>query len=228
MSDSFALNQRTDSSLLRGSLSASLNLAEHGVNLHLSEVVLTHGQEDGIYSDDPQGRSAGDPSRGLRRGNRGHDEVAFNETRAPGIPEAEGVILDPDAGQEGLLEQVFDFRTEHRGPLPDATTLQRYEEIVPGSAKGIIDGFLDEQRAQVESVREQNAALERLTKSESRAVSIGSIGSATLAIVGLVAGVMLVVLGDSIAGIIVGGVPAIVASLARVVSASKGGQSEDR
>lgn len=201
---------------------------QNGGNAHLGEVALNHDEDDENHTVQPQGDAARNPSRGLCGIDRRSDQAALDETSSRDLSGAEDFVLEPGVDAEGLINRTVRFSAEHSGPLPDPATLRGYEAIVAGSASSIIEGFLEEQRANTELLRAQNDAIERLTKSESRAVAIGSITSAFIAIGGLVTGVILVTLGYTLAGIIVGGLPTIISAISRVVSASKGGQPDEK
>lgn len=87
--------------------------------------------------------------------------------------------------------------------------------------------YLEDKRAQAEQVRTHSAAVERVTKAEARSVMIGSVASASLAVGGLVAGVLLVATGNMLAGLVITGTTGLIAGIARVVSAARGGQPDE-
>lgn len=182
----------------------------------LGEVPLSHEQEDEHSEDAGKGDREGDSSRSLRRNDRGSDEVASDEeadSAVDGIDEA--ILLDDGSDPKSVLA----LSEKHRGPLPHPKTLRSYDEIVPGSAELIIQLYAEDRRAKI-------GALERVTKAESRAVSIGSISASLLSVGGLIAAVVLIVQGFPAAGLLLA-VPSLVTSVARVVSAAKGGQPEE-
>lgn len=133
--------------------------------------------------------------------------------RPRGSGDDPGPILE-DAGEQldleasGDRQSVLRLTEEHSGPLPHPNTLQRYDEIVPGSAAQIIGVYVDEANT-------RNEVLTRLSKAEARAVSIGSVTTAFLVIGGLLAIVVLVATGNLWAGLIAGLVTAGSAGLAK-------------
>lgn len=91
--------------------------------------------------------------------------------------------------------------------------LSGYDTVVPGSGREIVDAHLLKERASA-------AALTRLTRAESTAVTVGAIGAQILTVGGLVAGVWLLLAGVPAAAI-AAIIPAILGGAAQVVSAAR-------
>ncbi|MFG6445602.1 hypothetical protein ACFXQA_10060 [Microbacterium sp. P07] len=123
--------------------------------------------------------------------------------------------LEAESERQGPLGAIG---ASFSGPLPPASILRGYEELVPGSAADIIGAH----------VRNENAragALTRLTRAESFGVIVGTLGAQVLTVGGLVSGVILVVNGFP-AESLFGFIPAAVSSTALVVSAVRGNRAD--
>ncbi|UOE45459.1 hypothetical protein [Agromyces larvae] len=84
---------------------------------------------------------------------------------------------------------------------------------MPGSARQIIEAHVYGERVSADAIR-------RLTRAEATAVVVGAIGAQLLTVGGLVAAVVLLVLGYPAAAI-AGVIPAILGASAQIVSASR-------
>jgi uncharacterized membrane protein len=178
---------------------------------------LSHGDGKEIDSPkDSQDAGGWGTARSLRRGDRRFDEVAPTEGDRREID----TTPHNDFEDDGSPESVLAFAEMHLGPLPHPSILSGYNEVVPGSAELIIKLY-------AENARVRNALLDRAGRAESSAVRIGAWVSALLAVGGLGSAVWLALAGNVLAGVVIGGVPAVVIAVARIASAVRGGQPDE-
>lgn len=160
------------------------------------------------HEHDAERDSSGDLARRDGGGDRGSDpgQSHAEGSREPGA-EVEGV---PD-GDAGATSEIYQVAQRFEGPLPPAAVLQGYEDLVPGSARKIIDAHVRNEQVRGETVT-------RLSRAEAFAVITGSVGAQILTVGGLVSAVVLLIAGlpaASVAAII----PAILGASAQVVAA---------
>lgn len=114
--------------------------------------------------------------------------------QGPNDTPEEGEAL-PDAGDQGSGAQVGQFYgAYYEGPLPLPSMLQQYNEIVPGSAKQIIDQATHQS---AHRMRMEERALDADVRSEKRGQWFGF----TVIMVIVAAGVGLILAGKGAAGL---------------------------
>jgi uncharacterized membrane protein len=167
--------------------------------------------EEGAEREHGQSDSAGREPRDVRRSDGQPQPIESNDLDRREVTE----VVSSDEADSGDEEGVLEFAASYRGPLPHAGQLDAYNQIVPGSAKQLIDIHVYEKKASAD-------ALTRLTRAESFGVSLGSITSFLLIIGGIAAAVVLALFDKPLAAVLVGIVPAAGGSVAAVISAVKG------
>lgn len=192
----------------------------------MGEVSLNHDEEHDALGRDQESGGEGFPSRGVRGGDGGSDSSALDASSLGEVAEPAGVEID-ETGEE-VFSRVVSLEATHVGPLPTPAMLQQYDDVVPGAATGIVEAYLEEQKARVEQIRTQNDAVDRVTRAESSAVKVGTYATAGLSIGGTIVGIVLIFMGNTLAGVIIGALPYLLTGIAKVVSAAKGSSSEDR
>ena len=161
-----------------------------------------------------------DPERNLARSIRGGDggpDAPDRDASGSGLDTGEASA--PGSSSSTDEQGLFNFQVAQRseGPIPPPHVLAGYENVVPGSAKQLIDAHLHREKVSTD-------AIERLTKSESISVTIGTIAAPALMLVGLIAGVVLTLSGSPAAAI-AAFIPAVLGGAATIVSARKGGKA---
>ena len=175
---------------------------------------MDHGEEQ--QPDHPESGDAGPSSRIVRRGDGQHVARDEHEEESSGGESIEGV----DYGAQGPEGFIAQFSKQHTGPLPAPETVRGYETAYPGAAKIIFDAFADDAHT-------TNRAIERLSRAESRAVNIGAWSTSFLAVGGLIAGVVLILL-DRPQAALLPFAPAAMSGVASMISAAKGNKKDDK
>lgn len=119
--------------------------------------------------------------------------VAKNEAEAEILDSV--AKLDPEKQKE-LMATLEVSVQRHRGPIPDASTLEAYEKTCPGSADRIIK--MAEQQAQ----HRQNIEM-KVIKSKSGDSRTGIWFAFIIAMTGLIAGSLLIAYDKSLEGLLV-------------------------
>lgn len=124
------------------------------------------------------------------------------------------------AATEALSLVSSSHATFHRGPLPPAHVLREYDDVVPGTAKRIID-WADS------SITTRNQAIERTSQAESLALKAGALSGALFPYALLIATVIAAFAGLTAIAIIAG--LAVMATVGpKIIEAARGrGSSED-
>ncbi len=122
-------------------------------------------------------------------------------------------------GQSPESQMVVAARTEQfSGPLPPPEILKRYDEIVPGTAKNIIESFVNEGRHRREREDRQVAMCEEWAREDVSLQKRGQVFGFILAFTGIAGGLAVTAFGANIGAQIAGaGVSGV--SLAAIVVA---------
>lgn len=125
----------------------------------------------------------------------------------------------PD-GEQGELFQVTAEQTFYRsGPLPDPAELAAYKRIDPQLVNRIVS------MAEV-SVHGRHEVLKRAVTAESFAVITGAVTMALVAIGGLAASIVLLVMGYEVTALLTA-VPSILIGIGQIVTAARKKSNED-
>ena len=162
------------------------------------------------HEHDAERDGSGDLARRDGGGDRGQDS---GHRDAEGVGDSVAEVEGAADGDPGETSQIYQVAQRFEGPLPPVAVLQGYEDLVPGSARKLIDAHVRNEQVRGETVT-------RLSRAEAFAVITGAVGAQVLTIGGLLAAVALLVAGypaASVAAII----PAILGASAQVVAAYK-------
>ena len=103
---------------------------------------------------------------------------------------------------------------QFRGPLPHPDILERYDQIVPGSAKSIIDSFIVEGTHRRARDNREVAMCEEWARADVDLQKRGQVLGFILAVIGIGGGLGAIVMGATVSGAVVSS-----ASLAAMVVA---------
>jgi len=172
---------------------------------------LAHERNDEDHS---PGRAA----RNLRRNDRRSHQVARDEGGNLGDAGAYvSVVNTSTAGSSETAIRLIEVSSQFSGPLPSAQMLRDYEHVVPGTAARLVDAHLAKEHAATQAMR-------RLSLAETIAVIGGSIGAISIALMGIILGVTLIVQGHAGFGLIAL-IPGMLSGVAAIVSRFRSGSS---
>lgn len=104
----------------------------------------------------------------------------------------------PGSGDPNLVTalEILEAKASYSGPLPPASELRRYEEVLPGLAERIVGGWEEE-------TRHRRAIEQRAVDEESRLLNRGQWLAAVLSTLFFAGSVYLVAMGHGIEGMAV-------------------------
>jgi len=163
---------------------------------------------------DDQNNSEGFTSRDIPRYDREPDAAEGDARRNRAAPKAAFVIRNTRSVERRETDaSLIAISTQFSGPLPPASMLREYDELVPGTAAALLEAHLAKESATTE-------ALTRLTRAESTAVRVGTWGSVIVAVVGITMGLTLIALQQNLIAI-AALIPGILAAITGLVAEIK-------
>jgi len=153
------------------------------------------------------------PERRIRRSDGGYVEVTRVESETNGTTGHAHVHARVRTDAESALQfREFEI-VAFKGPIPAPWVLAEYDEVCPGAASRWRETHLRNETVRAEAV-------ERLSRSESTATTMGALTVPFVAIVGLIGAIALIFSGHSVFAVAVA-IPAVLAATAQVIAATR-------